>query len=32
MSYSGNYTFVWQNTWFKAETLRGGLFAMNFKG
>ncbi len=32
MSYLGNNHTYWQHTWFNTEALRGGLFAMSFKG
>ncbi|ABV38022.1 conserved hypothetical protein [Shewanella sediminis HAW-EB3] len=32
MSYTGNQHVYWQNTWFCTDALRGGLYAMNFKG
>lgn len=32
MSYTGNKHVYWQNTWFNTDVLRGGLFAMSFKG
>lgn len=32
MSYTGSKHIYWQNTWLNADVLRGGLFAMNFKG
>ncbi|ASK70237.1 Uncharacterised protein [Shewanella putrefaciens] len=32
MSYTGKNHFVWQNTWINSDVLRGGLFAMSFKG
>ncbi len=28
--YQGNETLYWQNTWFNAEALRGGLFTLKF--
>jgi hypothetical protein len=32
MSYAGNGKIYWQNIWFNTEVLRGGLFAMSYKG
>ena len=32
MSYTGKNTIFWQNTWFDAQILRGGLYAMPTKG
>lgn len=31
MSYTGKNTIYWQNVWFEAEVLRGGLYAMSVK-
>ncbi len=33
MSYTGKNKLVyWSNTWFDCQVLRGGMFAMSFKG
>ncbi|ACA87865.1 conserved hypothetical protein [Shewanella woodyi ATCC 51908] len=32
MSYTGIQHVYWQNTWFCTDSLRGGLYAMSFKG
>ncbi|CAM3465380.1 hypothetical protein SHPE106448_15400 [Shewanella pealeana] len=32
MSYTGQTSIYWQNTWLDSNVLRGGLYAMTFKG
>lgn len=32
MAYSQMNTIYWQNIWFNSDVLRGGIYAMSFKG